>query len=272
MINEIKTFWNKRPCNIKHSKKELGSIEYFNEVEKRKYFVEPHIPKFAQFEQWRDKDVLEIGCGIGTDSINFVRHGANLTVIELSDESLEICKKRFKTFGLQANFICGNSENLVDLLRKNGIKNKFDLVYSFGVVHHTETPQKIIDGVHQVLKKDGEFKLMLYAKYSFKLFDFMYSTNQIDFSRTDEIIQYFAEAQTGCPRAITYTCQEVKDLLHKFEILNIKKDHIFKYDISKYINGEYLIREEFKNMSEAQFQEMCEEMGWHMLINCKKGL
>ena len=48
----VKKYWNDRPCNIKHSKKEFGSIEYFNEVEQKKYFVEPHIPEFAEFKKW----------------------------------------------------------------------------------------------------------------------------------------------------------------------------------------------------------------------------
>src|SRR5277367_7022294 len=93
---EVEDFWDKMPCNINHSKKSILSKEYFDEVEQKKYFVEPHIPDFADFSKWKDKNVLELGCGIGTDSINFYRNGANLTVINISKKSLNICKERFK--------------------------------------------------------------------------------------------------------------------------------------------------------------------------------
>lgn len=96
LIEQVREFWDGQPCNIKHSPKPIGTREYFDEVEARKYLVEPHIPGFAQFERWRGKKVLEIGCGIGTDSINFARHGADLSVVELSKKSLEICWKRFE--------------------------------------------------------------------------------------------------------------------------------------------------------------------------------
>ncbi|PIY96182.1 class I SAM-dependent methyltransferase, partial [Candidatus Jorgensenbacteria bacterium CG_4_10_14_0_8_um_filter_39_13] len=82
-IEKVKDYWDSHPCNVRHSPREIGSREYFDEVEKRKYFVEPHIPQFAQFEKWKGKNVLEIGCGIGTDSINFAKNGADLTVVEL---------------------------------------------------------------------------------------------------------------------------------------------------------------------------------------------
>src|SRR5713226_1356279 len=100
-ITVVRDFWNRRPCNIRHSTKPVGTKEYFDEVEKRKYFVEPHIPAFAQFERWRGKRVLEIGCGIGTDAVNFARAGALYTGVELSQTSLELTKKRFEVFGLK---------------------------------------------------------------------------------------------------------------------------------------------------------------------------
>src|SRR5262249_19194654 len=99
-IDSVRTFWNARPCNIRHSAKEVGSREYFDEVERRKYFVEPHIQAFAEFDRWRGKKVLEIGCGLGTDTVSFARAGAQVTAIELSEASADLARRRLEVFGL----------------------------------------------------------------------------------------------------------------------------------------------------------------------------
>ena len=167
-INDVKKFWDDRPCNIKHSNEEIGSIEYFNQVEKKKYFVEPHILKFADFKKWEGKKVLEIGCGIGTDSVNFSRNGADITCVELSEKSLDLCKKRFDVFNLKGKFYLCNAENLVSVVPVE----KYDLIYSFGVIHHTTEPIKVVKQIKEYMSKESEARIMLYSKYSWKSFEF----------------------------------------------------------------------------------------------------
>ena len=142
-IGLVEKYWDDRPCNIRHSSSKIGTRQYFDEVEKRKYFVEPHIPGFAQFKRWGGKKILEIGCGIGTDSVNFARAGADLTLVELSEKSLEVCKKRFETYGLKANFYSGDAEELSSFVPVES----YDLIYSFGVIHHTPHPEKVFEEI-----------------------------------------------------------------------------------------------------------------------------
>ncbi len=100
-IQKVSEYWNSRPCNIRHSTKPIGSKEYSDEVEARKYFVEPHIPGFAEFERWKGKKVLEIGCGIGTATISFARCGAQVTGVDLTEKSLDIARQRVAASGLE---------------------------------------------------------------------------------------------------------------------------------------------------------------------------
>ena len=113
-IEEVRRYWDRRPCNVRHSPRVVGTREYFDEVEARKYMVEPHIPGFAQFERWRGKNVLEVGCGIGTDTINFARAGAQVTAVDLSGKSLEVARQRAEVFDLadRITFYRANAEEL----------------------------------------------------------------------------------------------------------------------------------------------------------------
>lgn len=268
-IDTVKEFWDRRPCNVRHSTKTPGTREYFDEVEKRKYFVEPHIPEFAEFEKWRGKKVLEIGCGLGTESINFARHGAQVTAIELSSQSLELARKRFAVYGLDATLLQGNAEELDTLLPEG---ERFDLIWSFGVIHHSPHPEKILEQCSRFLKDDGELRMMVYSKISYKLFHFLRETGKWDFSAEglDALISEYSEAQTGCPITHSYTLEDAKKLFSDFEIIDIKKTHIFPWNIQKYIGYEYEKEACFQNTSDDFFRELESELGWHILIRARK--
>jgi 2-polyprenyl-3-methyl-5-hydroxy-6-metoxy-1,4-benzoquinol methylase len=263
-IDAIRTFWNTRPCNVRHSPKEVGTREYFDEVEHRKYFVEPHIPAFADFERWRGKSVLEIGCGLGTDTVNFARAGAQVTAIDLSDQSAALARQRLEVYGLgdRATIYVGNAEELPSIVPHQ----TFDLVYSFGVIHHSPNPRLIVEHLRQYMTPQSELRLMVYSRISYKLFWIMRNEGIWDMSRIDELVARNSEAQIGCPVAYSYTDDTARALLEGFRILDIHKAHIFTWDIDAYNRYEYQKAAEWADVSDEDLARLERELGWHLLV------
>lgn len=253
-IETVRAYWNARPCNIRHSQQPVGSKEYFDEVERRKYFVESHIPGFAQFERWRGKRVLEVGCGIGTDTINFARAGAEVTAVDLSEESLSLAIRRAEVYGL-SNRICFHHANAEELASAVPVES-FDLVYSFGVIHHTPSPRRVIEEIAKYMGPESELRIMVYAKQSWKNFMIEAGFDQ-------------PEAQAGCPIAHTFSHDEVQALLDGFEILSLEHDHIFPFVVNKYTKYEYEVVPWFASMPRDMFIAIEKKLGWHTLVVAK---
>jgi len=268
-IADVQRYWDARPCNIRHSQKPVGSREYFDEVEARKYFVEPHIPPFADFERWQDKRVLEVGCGIGTDSISFARAGAQLTAVDLSSESLRIASQRAKVMGVadRIEFVQANAEELTATLGDA----EYDLVYSFGVVHHTPHPEHALAEIRKLLAPGGTLKLMVYHRRSWKVFSIIAGAGRGRFWKADELIARYSEAQTGCPVTFAYTRRAGKELVEHagFQVEEVSVDHVFPYRIRDYVEYRYVREPYFRWMPEPLFRAFERRCGWHLLITAR---
>jgi SAM-dependent methyltransferase len=249
-INDVRKFWDARPCNIRHSSATVGTLQYFEEVERRKYTVEPHIPRFAEFSRWRGKSVLEVGCGIGTDAKNFAAAGADYTGIELSSESLAITRERFEVYGLRGTFIEGNIEE-VSIDPPEG----FDLIYSFGVLHHTPNIGRALNSICKLCGFSTEVRLMLYNANSWK-------QALIDSGLAQP------EAQAGCPIANSYTSTEIAELLAQngFKLVQLETAHIFPYKIEDYVQGRLTKESYFEIMPAEIFEALEKKFGWHHLV------
>jgi len=264
-IERVQAFWDARPCNIRHSPQEIGSRAYFDEVEARKYFVEPHIPVFAEFEKWKDKKVLEVGCGIGTDTISFARAGAKVTAIDYSEKSLEIAKQRAEVYGLEIDFYKANAEELSKVVPVED----YDLVYSFGVIHHTPNPERAISEIRKYMGPESVFKMMVYNRYSWKVFWILMTYGKGAFWKLPELVAGYSEAQSGCPVTYTFTKKSIKELFEGFEVLEARAEHIFPYRIEDYKEYRYKKVWYFRYIPEKIFRWMERRWGWHLCVTAR---
>jgi 2-polyprenyl-3-methyl-5-hydroxy-6-metoxy-1,4-benzoquinol methylase len=255
LLEQIRTYWNNRPCNIRHSQSPVGTKEYFDEVEARRYANEPHNYTFPEFERWRGKRVLEVGCGIGTDAVNFARAGADYTGVDLSEASVKLCKQRFDVFGLKGEIFTANAEELDAMFDP---REKFDLIYSFGVIHHAPRPDRVVANFPNLLADGGEIRAMLYAKNSWK--------NILIDAGWDQ-----PEAQDNCPQAVTYTKQQARELFHMFDNVHVEQDFIFPWNIEHYVKYEYVKQPWFAAMPPELFKIIERALGWHLMVTAKRG-
>ena len=268
-VSTVRDYWNARPCNIRHSPSQVGTRQYFDEGEARKYFVEPHIPRFAQFERWRGKKVLEIGCGIGTDTINFARHGAYVTAVELSDKSLKVAHQRAEVYDLQDHicFYQGNAEELTTFVPIES----YDLVYSFGVIHHTPHPERVIEQLCHYVRPGSTVKIMVYHRYAWKVLWILLTYGKGQFWRLAELVTRHSEAQTGCPITYTFTRREARDLLERngFRVTEMWVDHIFPYRIPDYVQYRYVKVWHFRYLPPHVFRWLEQRFGWHLCVTAQ---
>jgi 2-polyprenyl-3-methyl-5-hydroxy-6-metoxy-1,4-benzoquinol methylase len=265
-IERVRDYWNQRPCNIRHSTQPVGTREYFDEVEARKYRVEPHIPEFAEFEKWRGKKVLEIGCGIGTDTTNFARHGATITSVDLSEKSLDLARQRIKVYGFQnqVEFYQANAEELSKVVPVQ----PYDLIYSFGVIHHTPHPERVLEQLRQYAKPGTTLKVMVYYRYAWKVGWILLTEGKGQFWKLEELVAKNSEAQTGCPITYTYSKREGRKLLEEgeFQVKQAKVEHIFPYRIKDYVQYKYVKEFYFRWMPEPIFHALERQFGWHLCL------
>lgn len=150
--SDVADFWNAEPCGSRY----LGKDVDFQRQAAERYRLEPYIPAFAQFDTSAGLRVLEIGVGMGADYEQWLRAGAVATGVDLSESSLARARQRCEQSGLHVDLRQADAETLPLA------NNSFDVVYSYGVMHHSPDTQRCLDEAWRVLKPGGTAHIMLY--------------------------------------------------------------------------------------------------------------
>jgi ubiquinone/menaquinone biosynthesis C-methylase UbiE len=153
-------FWTDYQPGFRFSREEVGTREFFSEVEAHRYALEPAIREFARFEESKGLQVLDAGCGIATDGLQFARAGARYQGIDFSPTALALARRRFAMETQPGEFVQGS---LTDLPFPDG---SFDLVYSNGVIHHIPETARAVAEFHRVLRPGGRAVVLVYHRHS----------------------------------------------------------------------------------------------------------
>jgi ubiquinone/menaquinone biosynthesis C-methylase UbiE len=160
---DVRAYWERQPCGTEPAvvgNLPSSSRAWFEQVERFRYEVEPYIHSLAQFTRHRGKTILEVGVGAGTDHLQWARAGCKCYGVDLTDAAIETTREHLAVYGLESELRRVDAESLpFD-------NDRFDLVYSWGVIHHSASPERLIQEIHRVLKPEGSFVGMMYNRHS----------------------------------------------------------------------------------------------------------
>jgi ubiquinone/menaquinone biosynthesis C-methylase UbiE len=157
---EAVRLWNTDPCGATDAFS-AGTPAFFDAVEAMRYRdYAPWLLSTLQPHRYMGKAVLEIGCGLGTDLVQFARAGARVAAVDLTPRHLELTRRRLLNEGRTAMLLRSDAERLPIA------DGTIDLVYSFGVLHHTPGIRTAVQEICRVLKPDGAAHVALYHKQS----------------------------------------------------------------------------------------------------------
>ncbi len=157
-------FWAGNQPGFRFARSPVGTPAFFDEVAAHRYELEPHIAEVVRFERWSGRDVLEAGCGIGTDGARFSAAGARYTGLDAAGSALALARRRFGLEDLDGRFVGGS------VTRLPFPDESFDLVFSHGVVHHVDDTRAAVREFQRVLRPGGTLLVMVYHRRSFNYY------------------------------------------------------------------------------------------------------
>jgi SAM-dependent methyltransferase len=159
-VDEVRTYWERHIHDLEITTHPVGSRGFFDDLDQYHFEKLHHLLRLVNFDGYRGKAVLEVGCGAAVDLARFAKGGAVCTGVDLAESAIALARANFEQQGLTADLRVANGEALPFA------DHTFDLVYAHGVVQYTADPQRLVNEVRRVLKPGGEAIFQVYNRVS----------------------------------------------------------------------------------------------------------
>lgn len=262
---QMKGNWNEAPCGSNYSDAPQLTIDYFNDIERYRYDTHPWLKKSIDSFDILEKEVLEIGFGMGTDHLNLARRGGIMRGIDMTTRNIEITRQRLKLYEYESDLITGDAENLPFP------DNTIDFVYSFGVFHHIPNVLQAISEIHRVLRPGGRCWLAVYHKNSIFFWWTTFLMNYLlkggwkkrTLTQQLSLIEYPNKNENLVVRL--YKRKEFEQIFTKFSTVSSEVKHLIPADIAyfkRFVKDPYQPRPILDNIGRR--------FGWYVIVDAIK--
>jgi SAM-dependent methyltransferase len=212
---QVAKFWNARSCGEVYAEGE-SLKEQLDAQARERCRLEPYIFDFAKFHEGRNKNILEVGVGMGADHLEWSKaQPRSLTGIDITPRALAFTKQRLQLHDRYSKLMIADAECLPFE------DNSFDLIYSWGVLHHTPNTQEAFNEVWRALRPNGTARIMIYHRRSVvaSMLWLRYGALKGNFNLTlDEVFARYMES----PGTKAYSVDEAKQLCSRFTYVSAR--------------------------------------------------
>lgn len=255
-LRKVKEYWDSHHLGtqfLPECSDEVGSEEYFREFD--------HV-----MERWDYKNrlidwittefpkgnLLEVGCGLGQDLTKFAKRGLNVVGLDLAQTVAYMAKRHLEVYKLKGSVLQGSAENL------SFLTNKFDVVYSCGVLQHTPNIQKAIDEIYSVIRPGGVAVVIVYYRYSwFNLLSKISGAN-IEFEDED------------APIINTYSKRMLYRIFSKFQAVEINLEYYYPTPTPRKGILPYIYNRVCIPVLKCTPYTIMKNFGWHAVVKARK--
>jgi SAM-dependent methyltransferase len=246
----VREYWDQHIHDLEITRHPVGTPGFFADLDQYHFEKLHHLPRLIDFDGYRGKQVLEVGCGAGTDLVRFARGGAVVTGVDVAPSAIALAKQNVDQQGLHADLRVADGEHLPFP------DNAFDLVYAHGVVQYTSNPKALVAECHRVLKPGGEAVFQVYNRVSW-------------LNALSKLMKVPLEHEDA-PVLVKYSAAEFRALLGSFRSTRIVEE---RFPVKSRLHGGWkglMFNTFFVGTFNALPRRLVRRFGWHLLAFCRK--
>jgi SAM-dependent methyltransferase len=249
-IAEVREYWEAHIHDLEITSHPVGSRGFFQDLDQYHFEKLHHLLRLVDFNAYRGRRVLEVGCGAAVDLARFAKGGAIVTGVDLTTSAIELARQNFAQQGLTADFRVADGERLPFP------DDSFDLVYAHGVVQYTANPQQLVDECRRVLKPGGEALFQVYNRVSW-------------LNALSKLMKVGLE-HDDAPVLLKFSAGEFRRLLGRFRDVRIEPE---RFPVRSRLHGGWkgaIYNGLFVGTFNALPRALVRRFGWHLLAFCTK--